>query len=74
MRDRAGINKTEVFHSFKEWRAYVKRYRKDTSYHKYWITHPTDFPCIAIEVTISSGDLGEITSIEDFVYQTDFNQ
>jgi len=66
-------DKTQVFCTPEEWNTYKKKYCKDTRYHKCYITDPTDFPCIGIAETVPKGDLGQITTIEVFVYRHEFS-
>jgi hypothetical protein len=66
------IEKTQVFYNKEQWDAWKKKYCKDTRYHHYIITDPDDFPCIGIEDSVPSGDLGMETTIDTFVYRNDF--
>jgi hypothetical protein len=59
--------------SKKELELYKKRYWKNTRYHKYYVTSPLSFPCIAIETSETLGELGTVSTIENYVYPSDFN-
>jgi hypothetical protein len=51
-----------------------KRFWKNTTYAKYSIGKPDHYPCIALEISDKSGDLGTYITIEDFVYVSDFSE
>ena len=51
-----------------------KKYWKDGPYHKYNITQPAKFPCVAIEYSESHGDLGTRTYVDEYVYLSDFGK
>lgn len=62
-----------LFKNKKEWDECCKKFWKNTGYHKYYISPPTSFPCIALETTELIGDLGTLSSIEEYVYPEEFN-
>lgn len=62
-----------LFQTKEEWDKCRKKYWKNTRYHTYYIGKPTSFPCIALKTYEPTGELGIITSIEEFVYPSDFN-
>lgn len=66
------VEKTQVFGSQEEWDKWRKKYCKDNRYETFRISAPTHFPCMGIRVVTPEGDLGQIISIEEFVYLSDF--
>jgi fumarate reductase subunit C len=65
---------THLFYDKEQWIKTKKKYWKDTRYYKFTIIHePTSFPCIAIEDIELNGELGTITTIDTFIYPSDFS-
>lgn len=67
--------KTQVFLTAEEWAAYKKKYTcKNTCHKQYFDSNPIEYPCIGIEECTNGRCNDKITTIENFVYLSDFNK
>jgi hypothetical protein len=61
-----------LLHDSQAFRSAKATYWQDTDYHTYYVRKPDQYPCIAIEVSEPRGELGTVSTIEEYVYLTDF--